>query len=181
MKLFETFRKFHVFVFRYRATNENAELEENKIRVIFDWENLWKGIRVSLGIILRLFYQWRKEIMVLRRFRRFPKFRGIDLANFLQHIKNKLLKLCNWFCKENFTIKLVFNPFKVKHCFSYKDPIPDHLKYFLVYKFTFAGCSSSFIGKTCRYFKTRIEEHIKKDIKSYIFRHLHHHNMLWLV
>ena len=169
MKLFETFRKFHVFVFRYRATNENAELEENKIRVIFDWENLWKGIRVSLGIILRLFYQWRKEIMVLRRFRRFPKFRGIDLANFLQHIKNKLLKLCNRFCKENFTIKLVFNPFKVKNCCSYKDPIPDHLRCFLVYKFTFAGCSSSYIGKTCCYFKTRIKEHIKKDIKSYYF------------
>ena len=34
MKLFETFREFRVFVFRYRATNENAELEENKIRVI---------------------------------------------------------------------------------------------------------------------------------------------------
>ena len=73
-KLFETFREFRVFVFRYRATNENAELEENKIRVIFDWENLWKGIRVSLGIILRLFYQQRKEIMI---FRGFP---GIDLA-----------------------------------------------------------------------------------------------------
>ena len=37
MKLFETFREFRVFIFRYRATNENAELEENKIRVIFDW------------------------------------------------------------------------------------------------------------------------------------------------
>ena len=80
MKLFETFREFRVFVFRYRATNENAELEENKIRVIFDWENLWKGIRVSLGMILRLFYQQRKEIIIFRGFRRFREFRGIDLA-----------------------------------------------------------------------------------------------------
>ena len=80
MKLFETFREFRVFVFRYRATNENAELEKNKIRVIFDWENLWKGIRVSLGIILRLFYQWRKEIMIFRGFPQFREFRGIDLA-----------------------------------------------------------------------------------------------------
>ena len=34
MKLFETFREFRVLVFRYRATNENAELGENKIQVI---------------------------------------------------------------------------------------------------------------------------------------------------
>ena len=86
MKLFETFREFRVFVFRYRATNENAELEENKIRVIFEWENLWKGIRVSLGMILRLFYQQRKEIIIFRGFHRFPEFREIDLAHFLQKL-----------------------------------------------------------------------------------------------
>ena len=28
-------------------------------------------------------------------------------------------------------------------------------------------------GKTCRHFKTRIEEHIKKENKSHIFKHLH--------
>ena len=53
------------------------------------------------------------------------------------------------------------------------DPIPDDLKSFLVYKFTCASCSSSYIGETCRHFKTRIEEHIKKDNKSHIFKHLH--------
>ena len=80
MKLFETFLEFRVFVFRYRAANENAELEENKIRVTFDWDNQWKGMRVSLGIILRLFYQQRKEIMIFRGFHRFREFREIDLA-----------------------------------------------------------------------------------------------------
>ena len=34
-------------------------------------------------------------------------------------------------------------------------------------------CSSSYIGETCRHFKTRSEEHIKKDNKSHIFKHLH--------
>ena len=33
--------------------------------------------------------------------------------------------------------------------------------------------SSSYIGKTCHHFETRIEEHIKKDNKSHIFKHLH--------
>ena len=52
--------------------------------------------------------------------------------NLLHHIKNKLSKLCKEFCKENFDIKLVFNSFKIKNYFSYKHPIPDDLKLFLV-------------------------------------------------
>ena len=47
------------------------------------------------------------------------------------------------------------------------------MKSFLLYKFSRACCSSSYIGETCRHFKTRIEEHIKKDNKSHIFKHLH--------
>ena len=83
------------------------------------------------------------------------------------------MKLTKEFCKENVNIKLIFSSFKIKNYFSYKDPIPNDLKPFLVYKFTCASCSSSYIGKTCHHFKTRIEEHIKKDIKSHIFKHLH--------
>ena len=94
------------------------------------------------------------------------------IGNLSHHIKNKISKLCKEFCKENFNIKLVFNSFKVKNYFSYKDPIPNDLKSFLVYKFTCASCSSSYIGETCRHFKTRIEEHIKKDNKPPIFKHL---------
>ena len=79
----------------------------------------------------------------------------------------------NKFCKKNFNIKLVFNSFRIKNYFSYKDPIPDDLKSFLVYKFTCASCSFSYVGETCHHFKTRIKEHIKKDNKSHIFKHLH--------
>ena len=95
------------------------------------------------------------------------------IGNLSHHIKNKLLKLCKEFFKENFNIQLVFNSFKIKNYFSYKDPIPDDLKSFLVHKFTCANCSSSYIGETCRHFKIRVEEHIKKDNKSHIFKHLH--------
>ena len=38
---------------------------------------------------------------------------------------------------------------------------------------TCASFSSSYFGETYRHFKPRIEEHIKKDIKSQIFKHLH--------
>ena len=95
------------------------------------------------------------------------------IGNLSHHIKNKLSKLCKEFCKEDFNIKLVFNSFKIKNYFSCKDPIPDNLKSFLVNKFTCASCSFSYVGKTYRYFKTRIEEHIKKESKSHIFKHLH--------
>ena len=83
------------------------------------------------------------------------------------------MKLCKEFCKESFNIKLVFNSFKIKNYFSYKDPIPNDLKSFLVCKFTWASCSSSYIGETCHHFKIRIEEHIKKDNKSHIFKYLY--------
>ena len=43
------------------------------------------------------------------------------IGNLSHHIKNKLLKLCKEFCKENFNIKLVFNSFKIKSYFSYED------------------------------------------------------------
>ena len=95
------------------------------------------------------------------------------IGNLSHHIKLKLSKLCKVFCKENFNIKLVFNSFKVKSYFSYEDPTPNDLESSLVYRFTYASGSSSYIGETCHHFKTRIEEHIKKDNKSHIFKHLH--------
>ena len=69
--------------------------------------------------------------------------------NLSHHIKKKFSRLCKQFCKENFNIKVVFNSFKVKNHFSWKDPIPNDLKSFVVYKFTCARCSCSYIGKTC--------------------------------
>ena len=63
------------------------------------------------------------------------------------HIKNKLSKLGKYFCKENVNIKLVFTSFKIKNCFSYKDPIPDILKSCLVYRFTCTNCSPSYIDE----------------------------------
>ena len=93
---------------------------------------------------------------------------------YLSHlIKNKISKLCKEFCKQNFNIKLVLNSFKIKNYFAYKHPIPNDLKSFLVYKFTCASCSLSYIDKTCRHFKTRIEGHIKKYNKCHIFKYLH--------
>ena len=42
------------------------------------------------------------------------------IDNLSHHIKNKLSKLCEEFCKENFNIKLAFNSFKIKIIFHIK-------------------------------------------------------------
>jgi len=62
--------------------------------------------------------------------------------------------------------------FKIKNHFSYKDFIPFNIKSFLVYKFVCTNCQVSYIGETTRHFQTRIEEHMKKDKQSHIFKHL---------
>ena len=54
-------------------------------------------------------------------------FKQPFIGNLSHHIKNKPLKLCKEFCKEIFNIKPVFNSFKMKNYFSYKDPIRDYL------------------------------------------------------
>ena len=55
------------------------------------------------------------------------------ICNLSHNIKNKLLRPCKEFCKENFNIKLDFNSFKIEKYFSYNNPIPNDFIYFLVY------------------------------------------------
>ena len=95
-------------------------------------------------------------------------FKLTYIGNLSRLIKIKLPKLCKGFCEENVNIKLVFNSFKIKIYFSYKDPISNDLKSFLVFKFTCASCSSSYIDKTCRRFKLGLRS-ISKRITSLIF------------
>ena len=69
------------------------------------------------------------------------------ISNLSHHIKIKLLKLCKEFCKENFNIKLAFNSFKMKNYFSYKEPIPNDLKSFLVYNFLVLAVALAILAK----------------------------------
>ena len=124
-------------------------------------------------------------------------FSSLKIRNFgytpscLQWLRKSISNFCLFFLNSSFsyfrkswTVNVLYFPAilqifiiflystKLK-TFSYKDPIPNDLKFFLVYKFTCVSCSSSYIDKTCCYFKTKIEEHIKKDNKPYIFKHLY--------
>ena len=72
---------------------------------------------------------------------------------------------------KDFSLKIVFRPFKVGDLFSAKDAIPKLLRSFVVYKFVCPGCNVCYIGETTRHLSTRIEEHLEKDKKSHIFKH----------
>ena len=60
----------------------------------------------------------------------------------------------------------------MKSFFSAKDNIPKNLKSFLVYKFICAGCNACYIGETARHFSVRINEHLKKDKSSNIYKYM---------
>ena len=87
------------------------------------------------------------------------------IGKYSEQVQKKFLKICKQFCKDG-DLKTVFTSFKINNYFSTKDKTPYFLKSFLVYKFVCARCNSCYIGETCHHIKTRIDEHVKKDIKS---------------
>ena len=84
-----------------------------------------------------------------------------------EQVQKKITKLCKQYWNEN-NVKIVFNLFKISNYFSVKDATLYFIKSFLVYKFICTRCKSCYIGKSCRHLITRIEEHIKKDKKSFL-------------
>ena len=64
------------------------------------------------------------------------KLSCIDNLGFTPLSKINFRNFSKSFVKKKLTFKLVYNSFKTKNYFSYKDPIPNDLKSFLVYKFS---------------------------------------------
>ena len=93
------------------------------------------------------------------------------IGSYSNSTKKKIYELCKTFCK-NTSVKLIFSPFKLQDLFSSKDFLPVALKSFVVYKFSFAGCQSCYIGETIRHLPTRIKEHLQTETKSHILQHL---------
>ena len=95
-------------------------------------------------------------------------FKFTHIGNLLHHIKNKnFWNFAKSFIKKILTLTYFLLHSKLTIVFVIKTQFLWNLS--LVYKFTCA----SYIGETCCHFKTKIEEHIKKDNKSHIFKHLH--------
>ena len=52
------------------------------------------------------------------------------------------------------------SPVRVKSFFTFKDKLPKILLSGLVYKYKCGACNATYYGKTIRYFKIRICEHL---------------------
>lgn len=86
----------------------------------------------------------------------------------LQRKLNQIIKnLCN-----SIDIKLVFLPFKVGQYFSAKDKVPSKYHSHAIYKFTCSSCNAVYIGETARQLETRVDENLKTDKQSAIYKHL---------
>ena len=157
-KIFNTSTSFH---------NDIESIKSNLIK------NAYQSLLIDKGIVKYLSYKFSSNQNQLKKTSGIHCFKLPYISNLSHHITNKLSKLCKEFCKENVNIMLAFTSFKNKNYFSYKDPVPDDFKSFLVYKFTCTSSTSSYIGKTCRHYKTRVEEDNEKDNKSHSFKHLH--------
>ena len=105
--------------------------------------------------------------LIKTRFYKLPYTR-----TYSEQVQKKLSKICKQFCRDT-DLKIVCTSFKIDKYFSTKDKTSYFLKYFLVYKFVCVRCNSCYIRKTCRHFKTKIDEHLKKDKKCNIYEHLH--------
>ena len=89
------------------------------------------------------------------------------LGSTLFQIRKKLQKLftdkltsCN--------LKIVFtSPVRVKSFFTFKDKLPKMLLSGLVYQYRCGGCNATYYGKTKRFFKVRICEHLGMSVTSY--------------
>ena len=94
------------------------------------------------------------------------------IGEYSEFISKRIKLLSKQFCK-NTEIKLSFTMFKVGSMFSPKSSVPKYLKSGVVYHFICAGCNSSYVGETFRYFDTRVHEHLnKKSQPSSIYKHL---------
>jgi hypothetical protein len=87
------------------------------------------------------------------------------------YTKMKINKIIHKYCKD-ILIKLIFTTNKIQNSFCLKEPLPKLLKSHVVYKFTCASCNASYIGETSRHLTTRINEHLRSDKQSHVYKHL---------
>ena len=85
--------------------------------------------------------------------------------------KNKIRKLCKSFCKK-LDVTISFTSCKLSSFMSTKTCSPSHLKSFVVYYFKCVNCNIDYVGQTKRHCSVRIDEHLRVDKQSHIYKHL---------
>ena len=93
------------------------------------------------------------------------------IGKFSNTAQIKIKKLASKYCKSA-SVKVIFTSCKIGQSFSAKDLVPLRLRSNVIYKFSCAGCNACYIGETTRHFSKRIEEHLRSDKQSHIYKHL---------
>ena len=106
-----------------------------------------------------------------------------DLENLTISNKNQFpTKLINMVTKQHLNLKFNIKPFENKTELKtdtrfFKLPYIGKYPNIIAYKFICANCKVCSVGKTWRRFITRINEHLQKDPKYDIFKHLQESRM----
>jgi hypothetical protein len=93
------------------------------------------------------------------------------IGEFSKTTQIKIRNLCKTFCKE-LDITISFNTCKIGSFLSSKSKSPSYLQSFVVYKYNCTSCGASYVGMTTRHCSARVEEHLKKDKASHIYKHI---------
>lgn len=91
------------------------------------------------------------------------------IGNFSEQLKNELRSLSKYTPAAQ--IILVNQPTSISNYFKFKDSEDFSLKSNVVYSITCKNCSKSYIGKTERHLKDRIQEHTSGKHQSAFFNH----------
>ena len=139
-------------------------------------KNLYPRNFIDREIKMYLEKQFNIELPNVSNTIKFNYYKLPYIGHFSKTTQQKSKKVCDQYCKD-LSLKIVFTPFKVGDLYSVKDAIPKLLKFFVVYKFVCPGCNACYIGERTRHLSTRIEEHLEKDKKPHISKHLdeNHH------
>ena len=65
-----------------------------------------------------------------------------------------------------------FTTCKLKGYFSNKDSLPKEFLSFVIYHFQCAGCNSSYVGRTHCHNDKRVEQHLRTDFNSNVYKHI---------
>ena len=90
----------------------NSDIENIKSNFV---NNVYRPFLINKIIKRHLDHKFSPNQNQLRDISPVYYLKLLYIGDLSYHIKNKLLNLCNEFCKERFSIKLVFDSFKIKN------------------------------------------------------------------
>ena len=143
---------------------------------------IWFLVSSDLGLLINERWIFSKVVKI-SKFRIWSgwieKYEPALSKSFLR----KTFELCKEFYKKDFNIKLVSNSFNIKNYFSYKDPIPDDLKSFLVYSVLVLAVVLAILSKLVIILKIGLRS-ISKRITRLIFLNIYtplHHALALII